>query len=631
VAVTFDWYAFAAECPVPIVAVRDDGSIAFVNRATAKLVGRGLSAIETGGLSLLVPPRLHPRSGGWLGRISELMHDDPTPLVPILHAGGAEIEVEWSVLPGHDSAGRSIVVVVLSQRRAHFDDEPAESPIAQLHAAIFDHAPVAIFHTDARGVITACNERFVELIGSSKRNLIGLNTRTLSNRAIVQAIERALGGERAAYDGEYVSVTGNRKSVVRVLMEPIIGESGVKGCVGMVEDMTEQRRAEEVAGRAERLAALGTLAAGVVHEVQNPLSFVAASIELALRQADDANALDAAALRQALANAREGAARVAAIVRELKMFAKSDEAKREPADVVSAVEAALLLVHGQLTERARLELDLVPTARVVASEPRLVQLFANLLVNAVEAIPDGAPQDNRVRVSTRPDGDRVRIEVEDTGRGIATQDTERIFEPFWTDRPSSMGLGLSTCHGIVTAAGGEIFVANDRPPGVRGAKLVVLLPAASSPPDAGRVSPSTAPRDDTESVRGRVLIVDDEERLATTLKLALTHAHDVDVATRGRRAIELISDDSNDYDVILCDLMLPDVSGIDVYLAATTRRADLAPRFVFLTGGAFQERTRDFLQSVPNARLEKPFDLDTLERLIAERVLAARALPPAAS
>ena len=128
-----------------------------------------------------------------------------------------------------------------------------------------------------------------------------------------------------------------------------------------------------------------------------------------------------------------------------------------------------------------------------------------------------------------------------------------------------------------------------------------------------------------------MLIVDDEERLATTLKLALTHAHDVDVATRGRRAIELISDDSNDYDVILCDLMLPDVSGIDVYLAATTRRADLAPRFVFLTGCAFQERTRDFLQSVPNARLEKPFDLDTLERLIAERVLAARALPPAAS
>jgi nitrogen-specific signal transduction histidine kinase/CheY-like chemotaxis protein len=389
--------------------------------------------------------------------------------------------------------------------------------------------------------------------------------------------------------------------------------------VGLVEDMTEQRRAEEVARRAERLVSLGTLAAGVVHEVQNPLSFVAASVDFALRQLDLPGEPPKAELAAALTNAREGTTLVAAIVRELKMFSQSDEAKRGPADVVGAIEAALLLVQGQLAERARLELDLKRTPPVLASEPRLVQLFANLLLNAAQAIPEGAPRDNRVRVSTSVEGDRVRVEVEDTGRGIAPEDTEHIFEPFWTDRPSAMGLGLSTCHGVVAAAGGEIFVEQSRPEGSRGAKLVVLLPFEDAKPATGSSTSAPPARTSERPARGRVLIVDDEERLATTLKLALTHAHDVDVATRGRQALERLQATPG-YDVILCDLMLPDLSGIDVFQEATRKNPELADRFVFLTGGAFQDRARDFLQSVPNTRLDKPFDLDTLENLIAERV-----------
>lgn len=626
---SFDWYAFAAECPVPIVAMRDDGTVAFANRAIAQLVGRGLGAIEAGGMATLVPSRLRPISGGWIERVHSLTEGrGQSRLLPLLHSGGAEIEADWTVFPGHDPTGRTTLVLAFFQRTAELE-APASakgSSLGQLHAIIFEHAPVAIFHTDERGIITACNERFVELIGSSRRHLIGLNTRTLPNRAIVQAIELALGGQRSNYEGEYHSVTGNKKSFVRVLIEPIGGSAGLSGAVGLVEDVTEQRKAEELAARAERLASLGTLAAGVVHEVQNPLSFVTTSVDLALRQLDDPKGVSNEGIRQSLSNAREGAMRVAAIVRDLKMFAGSDAARRDPADVVAAMEAALLLVQAQLESRARVELSLSPVPPVRASEPRLVQLFANLLVNAAEAIPEGGPANHRVRIVIRPEGENVRIDIEDTGRGISPEDVERVFEPFWTNRPSGMGLGLSTCHGIATGAGGEIFVDVEHAREGRGAKLVVRLPIDREGEAAvARHSLPPGPPAATNGVRGHVLIVDDEERLATTLKLALAHAHDVDIATRGRLAVEMLLDPNTSYDAVLCDLMLPDLSGIDVYLETTRANPDLAARFVFLTGGAFQDRARDFLQSVDNPRLDKPFDLEALERVVANRVAMSRA------
>ena len=127
----------------------------------------------------------------------------------------------------------------------------------------------------------------------------------------------------------------------------------------------------------------------------------------------------------------------------------------------------------------------------------------------------------------------------------------------------------------------------------------------------------------SEPVRGRVLIVDDEVRLAETLRIALSMSHEVEVATRGKQALELLLADDG-YDVVLCDLLLPDLTGVDIFEQVLEKKPHLAPRFVFLTGGAFGERTRDFLQNVPNQRLEKPFDLESLERIVANQVALAR-------
>jgi PAS domain S-box-containing protein len=630
----FDWSAFAEECPAPIVVLRDDGSIVFANRATAKLLGHGLAAVEERGLGALVPQRLHPPSGrGWIAHAVDLTTRARPAFLPLLHAGGAEIEAEWTALSGHDETGRETLALVFSQKPpALSPDVPHVDPqMAQVHRAIFENAPVAIFYLDARGVITACNDRFVEMIGSTRRHLIGLSTRTLPNRDMVATIERALAGQRSSYEGDYTSVTGNKTTSVRVAIEPILAPDGaVLAVVGQVEDISEQRKAREIAARAERLASLGTLAAGVAHEAQNPLAFVGASLDLALRSLEE-GAADPANLRRLITDAREGVTRVGAIVRDLKTFAMSDEQKRGPVAVDDAIRAAYKLVESQIASRARFVADFAKVPPVWAAEARLVQVFVNLLVNAAEATPAGSPGDFEIRVKVRatslPAG-RVRVEVEDMGRGVAAADAARVFEPFWTDKPQGMGLGLSICHGIVTALGGEIFVDTDRPAGARGTRVVVLLPIADGAraQSSSRTPAVTGPAPAAVAAparRARVLIVDDEERLALTLKLALSAAHDVEVATRGRRAIELLR--RAPYHVVLCDLMLPDVSGIDVYEQAVAARPELAPRFVFLTGGAFQDRAREFLQSVDNARLEKPFDLDVLERLVGERAAAAAA------
>lgn len=638
-----DFSAFAEECPSALVMVSADGSIVFANRSLASLLGFGLLELERARFSSIVPPRFQPTLDrvDWVehlaDRTTERRHLDWA----LLHRSGVELEVEWTAVGGHDVAGRPLALILFSAHRGALTPEPfaltQPSNAEQIHQIIFENAPIGIFHFDGRGVLTAANERFVDLIGSSRRHLVGLAMLTLPNTAIAECVREVLAGRLANYEGSYTSATAQKTSWVRVVMAPVKdSEQCVIGGVGLVDDISSERSARDLLSRAERLASLGTLAAGVVHEVQNPLAYVTANLELAMRQLEGDMPIDPrrADLTSALSSAREGAERVAAIVRDLKTFARSDDAIRAPVTLRAVIEAAEKLTQNHVRHRARLELRLETDATVWASESRLVQLFVNLLLNAADAIPEGAADENRIIVAshTLPDG-RVRVEVEDTGCGISREVAAHIFEPFWTDKPAGMGLGLAICLGIVASLGGEIFVESDESPSsphagvsqraLKGARLVVVLPSAAGDLEQPRDRPTPAITSN-EPLRGRVLIIDDEVRLAETLRIALSESHDVEVATRGKQALELLLGDDG-YDVVLCDLLLPDLTGVDIFEQISRRRPHMVSRFVFLTGGAFGERTRDFLQNVPNPRLEKPFDLESLERIVADQVALARA------
>jgi CheY-like chemotaxis protein len=204
--------------------------------------------------------------------------------------------------------------------------------------------------------------------------------------------------------------------------------------------------------------------------------------------------------------------------------------------------------------------------------------------------------------------------VEDDGIGIASEDLPYVFDPFFTSYAASpgSGLGLAICRNVVTALGGTITVTSE--PDV-GSRFTVTLQAAAASSASG-VGNRAGSRERVNN-RARILIIDDEPLLGQTLRFAFQDRHDVEVAASGREALERLTTDA-DYDLVLCDLMMPDVSGEHVYRAVRERSPGLLPRFVFMTGGAFTERAQEFLAHFDGRQLEKPFNIDEVESLLSE-------------
>jgi CheY-like chemotaxis protein len=257
---------------------------------------------------------------------------------------------------------------------------------------------------------------------------------------------------------------------------------------------------------------------------------------------------------------------------------------------------------------------------VVANEARLGQVFLNLLLNAVQALPEGRVEQNEIRVVVRYGaGDRVIVEVHDNGVGIAPQVRGRIFEPFFTTKPVGIGtgLGLAICHGIVTALGGSLTVESEVG---AGSTFRVELPAAR--PSVGLPVPTGAastPPPRTDAARGRILVVDDEPIVCFSLERLLASEGEVVALTSAREALERIRSGER-FDVILCDLLMPEMDAPALHAELLSEAPEQAERMIFVTGGAFTMRARDFLDRVSNERLAKPFDVDALISLVRTRI-----------
>jgi len=388
------------------------------------------------------------------------------------------------------------------------------------------------------------------------------------------------------------------------------------GTLRMFTDLTALKRATDAAEKlrdrlivADRMASLGTLAAGVGHEINNPLATVLANLEMMTEELANPDEL-----ARMIANTRVGAERIKRIVGALRTFARPDEERRVVLDVRAVIDLALEMVGNQVVHRARLVKDYHPVAQVEADQGRLTQVFINLLVNAAQAIDEGRAEANAIQIITRDDAEWVVIEVHDTGRGIAADVAPRIFDPFFTTKAvgEGAGLGLAICHSIVTSLGGQIAAERSAN---RGSVFRVKLPASTRPPVAAiEVTPPPA----VAKRRGRVLVIDDDLQLAKTLGRALS-AHDTTLAFGGAEALAILSE-RNDFDVILCDLMMPEVTGMELYERVATERPEVARRIIFMTGGAFTTAARTFLDTVQNECVAKPFDLVRLRALVASRV-----------
>jgi signal transduction histidine kinase len=386
-------------------------------------------------------------------------------------------------------------------------------------------------------------------------------------------------------------------------------------------DVTVAREAEVRRLQSEKLASIGMLAAGVAHEINNPASFVLANIETL---AGTLRSLDAQARERPLHDllgealtivqeSKEGMARIYRIVRDLQAFSRVDDDAGSFTDVNAAVESALNMLRTELRHRTGVERALDATQTVRGSAGRLAQVFLNLIINAAQAFPEGALDRNRLRVSTFDDGPVVVVEVQDNGPGIDPEVMPRIFDSFFTTKPpgSGTGLGLPISREIVRALGGELS-AESPPEG--GALFRVRLPALDP---AGRHGTGAHPA--LQHRRQRIVAIDDEALLLKAYRRMLNDHHEVVTRVGAAEALRLFAEDRA-FDVILCDLQMPEMSGAELYKIVAQRWPELTSRFIFITGGAFSAEARRFVDQSKITCLAKPFQLEDLLTLIESRV-----------
>jgi len=398
---------------------------------------------------------------------------------------------------------------------------------------------------------------------------------------------------------------------------PVRSEGRIHGRLWRFRDVTEPRRlALDRAVVTERMAAMGRLAAGVGHEINNPLTYVLANIESLLDSSNVERPVPPAAeVVERLEEARDGLSRIRVIVRDLQHLARSEEALGE-VDLPKVLDQAIQIAASELRHRAPIVRRYEPVPAVRGSRTRLGQVFLNLIINAAQAIPDGQSPNHQIEIVIRDTGRDCVVEVTDTGAGIAPEHLERIFDPFFTTKEvgAGTGLGLSISREIIASHHGTLAVRSV--PG-RGTTMTVTLPHAA--PDARIIAP--APIAALASTRrAKVLVIDDEPLITRILQKGLSR-HDVVVASQARDALARI-DQGERFDVILCDLMMPDLSGIDVHDYLSASHPAIAARMVFMTGGAFTSKARQFLSSVPNERIDKPFSLAQIKQLVDRRLAA---------
>jgi len=487
---------------------------------------------------------------------------------------------------------------------------------------LMESAALAVIGAAPDGTITAWNSEAEQLFGYTRGEIVGRSVSELlpkSQRAELARLWARLQDGKRSHNIETICqrASGNTLDVALTLA-PVLDANGAVLCASLVmRDVSEDKRLRASLAIADRMASVGTLAAGVAHEINNPLAAVMANLDFALRGFD---ALDEQirrdvppALIEALRDGVDAAERVRQIVRELKLFTRPTEEQLGPVDVRRVLESTLRMVWNEVRHRARLVKDYADVPTVDGNEGRLGQVFLNLLVNAAHAIAEGNAEKNEIRVTTRALDGHVAVEISDTGCGIAEDRLEKIFEPFYTTKPAGVGtgLGLSICQGIVAGHGGHLQATSTKG---RGSRFVVTLPNGVLTASDERSS-SVPPRNPGRAAR--ILLVDDEVLLLKSAARMLSPPHEVIAVQEAERALAMIRG-GDQFDVILCDLMMPQMTGMELFEELKPLVPDLERRAVFLTGGAFTPGARAFLEQNPCHRLEKPFERNALLAIIRD-------------
>ena len=486
--------------------------------------------------------------------------------------------------------------------------------------ALASHAPDLIMWLDMEGRIQYSNRGAwgrdaAALSGHAVEELLPADSRAAWRTALASA--SSLGASQETSCEVCTSTSPAESQWMSFLLGPV--HEGERGVVVVGRDVSDKRQTEARLMVSDRMVAVGMLASGVAHEINNPLTAIATNLELAQAELARLGPDASADLSEMLSDAYQAAGRVQAIVRDLKIFSRAEEERSRPTDLHEVLETTVRLAWNEIRHRARLVRDYQPVGMVAGNEARLGQVFLNLILNAAQAIPEGNAAQNEIRLQLRPAGPgQVEVRVEDTGTGMAPEVQRRLFTPFFTTKPVGVGtgLGLTICRRIIESHHGEITIESE--PG-RGTSVRVVLPLSVSAamPTVSRPPPAPVRR-------GKVLVLDDEPVITTVVRRILGAQHEVTVSHYGGEVLAAIERGER-YDLLFCDLMMPEMTGMDFYEQLERRWPEQAERVVFLTGGAFTTRAREFLDQVTNLRLEKPFSAKVLRSVVVDHLAG---LPP---
>jgi PAS domain S-box-containing protein len=503
---------------------------------------------------------------------------------------------------------------------------------SERYRLLFEEAPVGVFHFNRHRVVTSCNRRLAAILHSTEAGWVGRSLELLGDPALLQGINEALQGRPGSCDGVYQATPRSATIWLSLRTAPVFDQHGQPvGGVGIVEDIGERRRLEEERTKSQKLESLGLLAGGIAHDFNNILTSILGNISM-LRLS---GAAGDAENKELLTEAERAAKRAKDLTHQLLTFAKGGAPVKKLIRVDDLIRETVSFALRGSASRYELQLpDDLWAAEVDAGQ--MAQVFQNLVINADQAMPEGGTITVRAQPVKLEAGNAVglnagaylKIEVQDTGTGIAPRHLERIFDPYFTTKSKGSGLGLTTSFSIVTKHGGHITASSQVG---QGSLFTVYLPASEN-----TVLPRIRLESGAESVaqgHGRLLVMDDEPAIRDITQRMLRRAgYEVSTAEHGEAAIALFrqaQDEGHPYRAVILDLTIPGgMGGRETFL----RLRKLDPALCALVASGYSDATLAETLSLGFAGVvPKPFTAAELLGAV-QQVLAANretATPPA--
>ena len=596
-----------AALPDAVVVTGTDRRILAINEAGAELLGWEVAELVGQAIADQVSPgeRAHVAS-----REDRVMAGEPQRYETkvLNHRTGEERDV--AVSSGPFRVDGELIGTVATLRDIT-DPKRAQDTLARSEARyrhLVESASDAIVTLDANGRFTTVNHAAENISGYRREELVGQwFAPMLPDDDLPKALahfQQALAGETGLFETQFYRKDGE----VRIISVTYSTPQKDEEVLCLIRDVTDQKMLQEQLIQSEKMSAIGQLVSGVAHELNNPLAGISAFAQLLL--AEKRFPPDQ---RTAAETIYSEARRASRIVQNLLTFARQHKAEKGPTAINQVLDDTLELRGYELRVRGidvRREYD-ESLPDTMGDAHQLQQVFLNLVTNAEQAMERSDGHHHRLTVRTRRAGDALRIEIEDTGGGIPPNLVERIFNPFFTTKPtgSGTGLGLSISLGIVREHEGRIWAENAQQ---SGARFVVELPIIQ--PRASGEFPAVAAVHPVGD-RLRILVVDDEASVRVALQRYLAgRGHEVETTASGQDALVRLR--ATTYDAVIVDMRMPDLSGEQLFERLRGDDPAHAERVIFTTGDLVSEQMRRFLDGSGRPCVPKPFEFASFDQAL---------------